>query len=168
MKLCVCSPRRNFLALFIFMLCQTILRETEVLNDISHRSYKRQQIHGAGDGNRGMSMEGVQNLGGCCFPIAKWLVANKGIWWCACVCRDRFSFFLTHSSIISNGKGTSHRERIMSALIICISRLLLVTITLHFHRQKMNWPHLNPNKSLSILRMLQDLTYFLGFGRVRF
>lgn len=56
----------------------------------------------------------------------------------------------------------------MSALIICISRLLLVTITLHFHRQKMNWPHLNPNKSLSILRMLQDLTYFLGFGRVHF
>lgn len=35
----------------------------------------------------------------------------------------------------------------MSALIVCIFLLLLMTITLHSHRQKMNWPHLNPNKS---------------------
>lgn len=55
---------------FIFMLFQTILQEKEVFNGISHRNSKRQQIHGAADGCRGVNVEGVQNLGGCCLPIA--------------------------------------------------------------------------------------------------
>ena len=125
------------------MLFQTISVETEVFKDVFHRDSKRQQIHGAADGRLDTSREGVQNLGDCCLHVANWLLSNKGLCCCACVCID--TVFLTHFSIISNGKGTRSREEIISTLVKCIS--LLIKITFYSHRQKMNWPHLNPSKS---------------------
>lgn len=53
------SPRRNFLALCIFMLFQTILVEKEAFKGVFYRDSKRQQIHGKGDRNPDPSGEGV-------------------------------------------------------------------------------------------------------------
>lgn len=64
-----------------------------------------------------------------------------------CLCLQREGSFLSLSSVIPNGKGASSKEGIISALVKCTSLLLLVIITFHSHRQKMNWPHLNPENS---------------------